>query len=194
MTKIIGLTGGIGSGKTTLANYIASKGIPVYIADNEAKKLFESSKVIDELIATFGETINDENGINKEKLSKLVFDFPEKLKQLNEIIHPKVAEHFKKWLNSNQNHPIVVKEAAILFESGAFKDCDIIITIIAPEKTRIQRVIDRDKTSEELVKRRIQNQWSDEQKIALSTYVVLNENLIEAKKQIDAIIVEILAS
>ncbi|GGD16744.1 dephospho-CoA kinase [Flavobacterium orientale] len=194
MTKLIGLTGGIGSGKTTLANYIASKGIPVYIADMEAKKLLEKPKVVAELIASFGETIKDENGISKEKLSKLVFDFPEKLKQLNAIIHPKVAKHFKKWLSSNQNHPIVVKEAAILFESGAYKDCDIIITIIAPEKIRIQRVIERDKTSEELVKSRIKNQWSDEQKMALSTYVVLNENLIEAKKHIDEILVEIIES
>ena len=194
MTKLIGLTGGIGSGKTTLANYIASKGIPVYIADSEAKKLLENPKVVAELIATFGATIKDENGISKEKLSKLVFDSPEKLKQLNAIIHPKVAKHFKKWLIANQSHAIVVKEAAILFESGAFKSCDKIITIVVPEKTRIQRVIHRDKTSEELVKSRIKNQWSDEQKLALSDYVVFNEDLIEAKKQIDEILVKIIAS
>jgi dephospho-CoA kinase len=191
MTKIIGLTGGIGSGKTTLANYIASKGIPVYIADVEAKKLMEKPKVIQEIIKTFGEDVKGSNGIDKAKLSKLVFDSPDKLKQLNAIIHPKVGKHFEKWIKRNESHAIVVKEAAILFESGAYKNCDKIITVVTPENTRIQRVVQRDNVTEEMVRSRIKNQWSDEQRMALSDYIVINENLDEAKNQVDVIISEL---
>lgn len=191
MTKIIGLTGGIGSGKTTLANYIASKGIPVYIADVEAKKLMEKPKVIQEIIKTFGEDVKGANGIDKAKLSKLVFDSPDKLKQLNAIIHPKVGKHFEKWIKKNESHAIVVKEAAILFESGAYKNCDKIITVVVPENTRIQRVVQRDNATEEMVKSRIKNQWSDEQRMALSDYIVINENLEEAKNQVNVIINEL---
>jgi dephospho-CoA kinase len=191
MTKIIGLTGGIGSGKTTLANYIASKGIPVYIADDEAKKLMEKSKVIQEIIKTFGEDVKAANGIDKAKLSKLVFDSPDKLKQLNAIIHPKVGKHFEKWIKKNESHAIIVKEAAILFESGAYKNCDKIITVVVPENIRIQRVVRRDNATEEMVRSRIKNQWSDEQRMALSDYIVRNENLEEAKNQVDVIINEL---
>lgn len=191
MTKIIGLTGGIGSGKTTLANYIASKGIPVYIADVEAKKLMEKPKVIQEIIKTFGEDVKGANGIDKAKLSKLVFDSPDKLKQLNAIIHPKVGKHFEKWIKKNESHVIIVKEAAILFESGAYKNCDKIITVVVPENIRIQRVVQRDNATEEMVKSRIKNQWSDEQRMALSDYIVRNENLEEAKNQVDVIINEL---
>lgn len=191
MTKIIGLTGGIGSGKTTLANYIASKGIPVYFADVEAKKLMEKPKVIQEIIKTFGEDVIGVNGIDKAKLSKLVFNSPYKLKQLNAIIHPKVGKHFEKWIKKNESHAIVVKEAAILFESGAYKNCDKIITVVVPENTRIQRVVQRDNATEEMVKSRIKNQWSDEQRMALSDYIVINENLEEAKNQVDVIINEL---
>lgn len=191
MTKIIGLTGGIGSGKTTLANYIASKGIPVYIADVEAKKLMEKPKVIQEIIKTFGEDVKGANGIDKAKLSKLVFDSQDKLKQLNAIIHPKVGKHFEKWIKKNESHAIVVKEAAILFESGAYKNCDKIITVVVPENTRIQRVVQRDNATEGMVKSRIKNQWSDEERMALSDYIVINENLEEAKNQVDVIINEL---
>lgn len=188
MTKIIGLTGGIGSGKTMVANYIKSLGIPVYIADNEAKKIMKTEEVIDKIRFAFGKDIIENDTVNKEKLSKIVFDNPENLQRLNTIIHPLVKKHFEYWLKNYNNFPFVVKEAAILFESGSYKYCNSIITITSPLETRIQRVIVRDKTSRESILKRIQNQWSDEEKVAKSDYIIHNLSVEDTKKQIDEIL------
>ena len=110
MTRIIGLTGGIGSGKTMVAKYMESQGIPVYIADEEAKKLMESKEVITEVSQAFGtEILTAENQIDRKKLAQLVFNQPELLSQLNQIIHPKVKQHFKQWMHSYSEAPFVVK-------------------------------------------------------------------------------------
>lgn len=186
--KIIGLTGGIGSGKTTIANYIQSKGIPVYISDVEAKKVMEQPEIIAKINATFNEDITTNNVLDRQKLANIVFNNPEKLKQLNAIVHPAVKIHFDNWVKHNQNHPIIVKEAAILFESGSYKDCDAVISVITPLETRIERVIQRDKTTREKVLQRINNQFSDEQRIEKSDYIIKNESLEEAKKQTDQIL------
>lgn len=188
MTKIICLTGGIGSGKTMVANYIKSLGIPVYIADNEAKKIMKTEEVIDKIRFAFGKDIIENDTVNKEKLSKIVFDNPENLQRLNTIIHPLVKKHFEYWLKNYNNFPFVVKEAAILFESGSYKYCNSIITITSPLETRIQRVIVRDKTSRESILKRIQNQWSDEEKVAKSDYIIHNLSVEDTKKQIDEIL------
>ena len=188
MTKIIGLTGGIGSGKTMVANYIKSLGIPVYIADNEAKKIMKTEEVIDKIRFAFGKDIIENDTVNKEKLSKIVFDNPENLQRLNTIIHPLVKKHFEYWLKNYNNFPFVVKEAAILFESGSYKYCNSIITITSPLETRIQRVIVRDKTSRESILKRIQNQWSDEEKVAKSDYIIHNLSVEDTKKQIDEVL------
>lgn len=177
MTIIIGLTGGIGSGKTTIAKHIMSLGIPVYIADDEAKKILLLPETLISLKLVFGDTIFDNETLNKDKLSTIVFDNSQKLKQLNQIIHPAVKRDFDNWLLSNLNAPLVVKEAAILFESGSYKDCDIIITIVAPLETRIKRVIDRDGVNSEEVLSRIYNQWTDEMRIEKSDYVIENEDI-----------------
>ena len=166
MTKIIGLTGGIGSGKTTIANYFSTLGIPVYIADDEAKKLMESSEVKDSIKEKFGESIFDNTILNRAKLAEIVFADSGKLDQLNAIVHPAVRNHFKKWLLNHEASPFVIYEAAILFESGNYKNCDYIITVTAPLESRIQRVIDRDKTNREQVLKRINAQWNDEQRIS----------------------------
>ncbi len=183
MTKIIGLTGGIGSGKTTIANYYASLGIPVYIADDEAKKLMESQDIINQLLLAFGNIILDNGIINKNQLAKIVFQNPEKLKTLNSIIHPAVKKNFNKWLLLHQTSPIVIKEAAILFESGSYKDCDAVITVTAPLEERIKRVINRDNTTREAVVNRIKNQWTDDERISKSDYVIINTSVNEAIKQ-----------
>ena len=188
MTKIIGLTGGIGSGKTLIANYIKSLGIPVYIADDEAKKIMDTDEVIQAISSTFGEEIIENNKVNREKLSKLVFDNPEKLQKLNSIIHPLVKKHFDSWLKDHANFPFVFKEAAILFESGSYKYCDSVIAITSPIETRIQRVLERDKTSRESILKRMQNQWTDEQRIAKSDFVINNTSVKETYKQIDEIL------
>lgn len=188
MTKIIGLTGGIGSGKTTVANYMKSLGIPVYIADEEAKKIMETKEVIGLIQQTFGKSIIANNKINREKLAQIVFNNPDKLQQLNAIVHPIVKQNFDNWVKNHANHPFVIKEAAILFESGSYKYCDSIITVTAPLETRLQRVMERDKTDRESVLSRIKNQWSEEQKLEKSNFVIVNISLEDTKNQVDNIL------
>ncbi len=188
MSKIIGLTGGIGSGKTMIANYIKSVEIPVYIADDEARKLMDNKEVIDEIGKEFGSQIITNGKLNRQKLANLVFNNPEKLKLLNNIVHPKVKKHFINWIENHKMHPLLVKEAAILFESGAYKECDVIISVTAPIETRIQRVMERDKTDKESVLKRMQNQWTDEERIAKSDYIIHNLALEDTKNQVDRIL------
>jgi len=188
--KIIGITGGIGSGKTTITKYIESLGYPVYIADDEAKKLLDTEEVVDEIRNTFGEEIIENNLVDKKKLATFVFGNENKLKQLNEIVHPKVRQQFINWLKQ-LDKPFVVKEAAILFESGAYKDCDFTILVTAPEDVRIDRVIKRDNTNKEDVSKRIRSQWSDEDKAKLSDFVIQNVDLEQSKREIDEIIKKI---
>jgi dephospho-CoA kinase len=187
MTKIIGLTGGIGSGKTTVANYFKTLGVPVYIADDEAKKIMESPQILNAIREKFGESIFEGNRISRERLANIVFKDPKRLKELNEIIHPAVKKHFKEWLQQHTDAPFIIKEAAILFESGSYKDCDQIITVVAPLETRMERVLKRDHTTKEQVLNRIHNQWSDEMRIAKSDYVIDNIDLALAKQQVNKI-------
>lgn len=184
MTKIIGLTGGIGSGKTTIANYFEEKGVPVYIADNEAKKIMQSKSIIEEIKSVFGEPVFESEVLNRAKLAEIVFGNSDKLNQLNSIIHPAVKKDFEAWLQKNKNYDYVIYEAAILFESGRYKDCDIVITVTAPEEVRIERVIKRDKTTKEQVLNRMKMQWKDEERIVKSNYVINNDNLKNAKEEV----------
>ena len=192
MTKIIGLTGGIGSGKTTIAKHIKSFGIPVYIADDEAKKILLLPETLKSLKLVFGDALFDNETLNKDKLSTIVFNNSEMLKQLNQIIHPAVKRDFDNWLKANKNAPLVVKEAAILFESGSYKDCDVVITIVAPLNSRINRVIKRDNTNSEDVLNRINNQRTDEMRIKKSDYVIENEDIKIACGQAEKILKKIL--
>jgi len=188
MTKIIGLTGGIGSGKTTIANHFLAAGIPVYIADDEARKIMQSEEIIAKIKEVFGTSIFEKEILNREKLAAIVFSNPYKLEKLNSIIHPAIKEHFKNWVLDHKDSPFVIYEAAILFESGSYKNCDLIITVTAPIESRIQRVIQRDKTTRENVLRRINSQWSEEQRIANSDYVIENISPKIAKEEVDKIL------
>ena len=192
MTKIVGLTGGIGSGKTTIAKHINSLGIPVYIADDAAKKILLLPEILNALKLVFGDTVFEDGILNKDKLSKIVFNNPEMLKQLNQIVHPAVKIDFDNWLTLNKDQPLVVKEAAILFESGGYKDCDVIITIVAPINERIQRVMARENTNSEAVLSRMNNQWTDEMRMEKSDYVIENKELIKACAQTEKILKNIL--
>ena len=192
MTKIIGLTGGIGSGKTTIAKHLISLGIPVYIADDKAKKILLLPEILKSLKLVFGNAIFEGEILNKDKLSAIVFNNPKKLKQLNQITHPVIKKDFDNWLKANENFPLVVKEAAILFESGSYKDCDVIITIVAPIEERIHRVMTRDNTNSEAVLSRINNQWTDEMRMEKSDYVVENKDIIKAFSQTEKILEKIL--
>lgn len=184
MTKVIGLTGGIGSGKTTIANYFATMGVPVYIADDAAKKVMQAEKIVQEIKTSFGDSIFENDVLNRAKLAEIVFNNAEKLAQLNAIVHPAVKRDFESWLQENKNHDYVIYEAAILFESGRYKECDIIITVTAPEEIRIERVVKRDNTTREQVLSRIKMQWNDEKRISLSNFVINNSNLKIAKEEV----------
>ncbi len=188
MTKIIGLTGGIGSGKTTIANYFHSFGIPLYIADDEARKLMQSQKIINAIKTVFGDGIFEKETLNRAKLAEIVFNEPEKLQKLNAIIHPAVKSDFKEWLLQNKNAAFIIYEAAILFESGNYANCDYIITVVAPINTRIERVMKRDKTTRELIIKRMEAQWTDEQRISKSDFVIENEDLKKAKQKVEEIL------
>src|SRR5688572_23849337 len=126
-TKVIGLSGGIGSGKTTIANYFKSKGIPIYIADDEAKAILFTPAAAKEVKEAFGDEIMTDGLPDRGKLAAVVFNDANKLQMLNSIIHPKVKEHFENWMGIHKDAPFVIREAAILFESGSYKDCDKII-------------------------------------------------------------------
>lgn len=184
MTKIIGLTGGIGSGKTTVANEFSSLGIPVYITDLEAKKLMQSDSVLDQIKAEFGDTVFENGILIREKLSEIVFNDNKRLAKLNSIVHPAVKQHFREWLLEHKNDPFVIYESAILFESGSYKECDYVINVEAPLEVRIQRVIERDKTTREKVLERIKNQWNDEEKSSKSDFIVKNTSIEAIKIEI----------
>lgn len=191
MTKIVGLTGGIGSGKSTIAEYIHSKGIPVYIADDQAKKIMDDPEIVKKVREIFEENVVENEKLNRKKIAELVFSSPNLLKKLNEIIHPAVREDFNKWLKNNEKSNFIVKEAAILFESGSYKDCDKIILVTAPQDIRIERVMNRDKVSRGQVLDRMKNQWSDEQKAAFSDYIIDNTDLSISLKEVDLILKEL---
>ncbi|PZX94607.1 dephospho-CoA kinase [Flavobacterium aquariorum] len=184
MTKIIGLTGGIGSGKTTVANEFATLGIPVYIADLEAKKMMQTDSVLNQIKEEFGSTVFDKGVLLRDKLSEIVFNDKKKLAKLNNIVHPAVKLHFKEWLLEHQNNPCVIYESAILFESGSYKECDYIVNVVAPLEIRIQRVIERDKTTREKVLERVKNQWNDEEKSSKSDFIVKNTSMEAIKLEI----------
>lgn len=189
MTKIIGLTGGIGSGKSTVANYIASKGIPVYIADEEAKKIMEREDVKQKIQNLFDQSVfNSDNSLNRKKIAELVFNHPEKLKKLNTIVHPEVQLHFKNWVKEHGNFPYIIKEVAILFETGGNKQCDKVILITAPEELRIERAMKRDNLTKKDILVRINNQLPDSKKKKLSDFIVENINLNNTFLKIDEIL------
>ena len=185
MIATVGLTGGIGSGKTTIANLFALHfSIPIYIADTKAKKLVANNKQLQqEIVTLLGEEAFVEGRYNTSFVAQEVFSNKEKLDKLNAIIHPYVQQDFLQWKQSQQA-PYVIKEAAILFESGSYRDCDFIIMVTAPLEERIKRVMLRDKIDRETVEKRIKNQWNDEKKIELSTFVIENR---EIDKNLDKI-------
>lgn len=175
--KILGLTGGIGSGKTTVAAFFKELGVPVYIADEEAKKLMvDDPSIRDAIISLFGTHAYTDGLPNRKYIASKVFGDNEKLEQLNSIIHPAVNRHFKIW-KDQQEAPYVVYEAAILFEKGGYKKCDYNLLITAPYEQRIQRLQKRDNSTLEEIEARISNQWSDKKKAQLADFVIENRDL-----------------
>lgn len=172
----IGLTGGIGSGKTTVCRIFEVLGVPLYNADARAKELQNTHPELKKkLIQHFGEKIYDTAGkLDRKALSDLIFSNPKALKIANELIHPVVRNDFALWAESQKNTPYILKEAAILFESQTAQALDAIIVVTAPKTIRIQRVVERDKISPEAVKQRIKNQMSEQEKIERADFVIKN--------------------
>lgn len=190
--KIVGITGGIGSGKTTVAKMFESFGIPVYYADDEAKNLTATSPVIREgLIGLLGEETFKNGVLDRKYMAGKIFNDKDLLEKANAIIHPQVALHFENWV-SNQSTPYVLKEAAILFESGSYQQCDKTILITAPEDIRIQRVMERDGVSKEEVLARIKNQWPDSEKKKLADFIVENIDLNSTEKKVQKLHTQLL--
>ena len=165
-----------------------SLGIPVFIADEEAKKAMQSPHVLEQVKTSFGNAIFENGHLNRQKLASIVFSNPDKLKELNSIIHPEVKRLFGIWLEQHKTVPFVVYEAAILFESGSYQNCDYIITVTAPFEDRIARVMQRDNCSREQVLQRINAQWTDEERTAKSNFVIDNTIAQSAKNEIDKIL------
>jgi dephospho-CoA kinase len=176
MAKMIGLTGGIGSGKSVVAKVFATLGIPVFNADEAAKRIMQNSPEIKaKLIQQFGTDIYNESGLDKDKLADIIFNDPFQLQLLNAIVHPVTIQAAKDWA-AKQTSPYVIKEAALIFESGAADGLFKVIGVTAPFSLRIHRVMQRDSVTKEQVEARMQHQISDTIKMRLCDYVIENNN------------------
>jgi dephospho-CoA kinase len=191
--KKIGLTGGIGSGKSYIAKMFEALQVPVFYADDEAKKVLNLPTVIKEVSEALDAQVLDLNtGLaDRKKIASLVFNAPEKLQLLNQIIHPKVEDAFVAWCQHKVNYNYVLKEAAILFESGSYKNLDGVICIMAPLELRIKRVAKRDQQTPAEIQKRIDQQWTDEQRKALSNWIIYNDEQHQLLNQVLAVHQEI---
>ena len=190
--KIVGLTGGIGSGKSTVARMFELLNVPVYYADLEAKKILnESDTIKDGMRQLFGENAYVDNVLNRAYIAEIVFKDKEKLNALNDLIHPKVQNHFLKWV-AEQRTPYIIQENPLIFEKQQQDVFDKIITVTADKELRIERVMARDSVSKDQVLDRMANQMEDREKIASADYVISNETLEGSKIQVDQIHQELL--
>ena len=174
MTQKTGLTGNIGSGKSLVARIFETLRVPVFYADAEGKKLLGHPEVIAQIRQLFGEKVTDDGKIDRKALAQIVFSEKSKLEKLNQIIHPAVRRKFSQWAGNHPDAPYVIYEAAILHESGHYKNLDTIIVVAADENLRIHRVMSRDGVSEQDVRKRMANQWPEEKKIQHADFVINN--------------------
>ena len=182
--EVIGLTGGIGSGKTTIAKMFESLNVPVYYADIEAKKLMSTTNIIKiKLIDLFGNEAFIDESLNRSYIANIVFKDEKKLQKLNAIVHPEVERHFDSWVKS-QNSKYVIQENAIIFENNNQSKFDKMITVTAPKEIKISRVMQRDGVSESMVLDRMKNQLKDVFKIKNSDFVIYNTDLKQSKHQV----------
>jgi dephospho-CoA kinase len=184
MPKIIGLTGGIGSGKTRVVKVFSDLGVPCYIADNAAKELMaKEASLIKQIKDLFGAKAYNTQGLNRAYIGAIVFSDLQKLQALNAIVHPAVAKDFLLWL-ALQKAPYVIKEVAILFETGGYKAVDQTLLITAPKEVRLQRAMQRDQVAKEVILSRMNHQWEDEQRIPLADHIINNDIWEETLKEI----------
>ena len=174
----VGITGNIGSGKTTVSRVFELLGIPVFYADDEAKKVMVTDDIlVNEIKSAFGnQSYTTDGALNRKHIAAIVFNNDAELKKLNSLVHPAVFRAFDIWVKNCKNTPFVLKEAALLFESNSYKMCDKTILVQAPLQTRINRVMQRDGLSREEVERRNSNQFTEEKKVGLADYHIINDN------------------
>ena len=193
--KRIGLTGNIGTGKSTVARIFEILGVPVYHADKQAREIVESDKVTHQIAALFGkQVLNEQHKIDRKALAYMVFSDNDKLSALNNLIHPLVEIDFLHWCQNNANRDYILHEAAILFESGFDRLFDATILVTAPEELCIGRVMARDKITKEMVRDRIRNQWTQEKKLTMADYVIINDEISMVIPQILSVHQKILNS
>lgn len=173
----IGITGGIGSGKTTVCKIFEILDIPIFYADAVARTITDTDPaLVKRIIKTFGnESYHPDGLLNRPYIAGLVFNDLQQLKKLNELVHPAVFRAFDDWLPGMQNNPYVLKEAALLFESGSYRMCNYSILVKSPEELKIQRVMQRDNLTADAVKARIDKQWTDAEKEQLTDFVIMND-------------------
>tara|TARA_B100000683_G_C12391804_1_gene515827 strand:- start:201 stop:800 length:600 start_codon:yes stop_codon:yes gene_type:complete len=170
-----GITGGIGSGKSTITRLFHDLGVPIYNSDERAKWLLSKNvDLMDQIKLLFGQESYSNNKLNRAHIANIVFQDNDMLKQLNAIVHPMVKIDFENWLLLHKKEPLVIKEAAILIESGAYKELDVLIVVLADKKTRIKRVINRDNVSKEDVEKRMDTQISDSERLKFANFSVDN--------------------
>lgn len=185
----IGITGGIGSGKSVVCRLLSTYSIPVFDADKEAKSLNNTSPIVkSKLKERFGEDIYINDELDKAKLASLIFNDKDNLLYVNSIIHTELAKHFIEWIDKHNSFDIVAIDAAVLLEAGFQKYIDIVITVTSPINVRIDRVSKRDNLTQEQIQSRIKSQMTDEERIALSDFVIINDNSKSIIKQVDFII------
>ena len=185
----VGITGNIGSGKSTVARLFELLDVPVFYADQHARLISESVDVLYEIMKTFGDNaIASDGSLNRKAVAAIVFSDTKKLSELNSIIHPRVKVFFNAWCTLHQSSPYLLHESAILFESGLDYLCDRIILVTSPEEVRIRRVMQRDLLSRQEVITRMNNQWAEARLLSLSDFEIVNDDcasLIEQVVQID---------
>ena len=185
--KIIGLTGGIGSGKTTVLKMFKELGCATYVADIEAKKLMNSNKrLMNQIKLLFGDKAYLDDKLNTAFIAEIVFNDKVKLTALNALVHPVVQEDFKNFVNKSTSK-IIIYEAAILFESGSDALCDLIITVATDIDERIERIIKRDGVTKEQILERMQHQLNDEEKVKKADFVINNSDIFNTKAQVSTI-------
>ncbi len=190
----IGLSGNIGSGKTTVSRLFIMHGVPVYYADERAKGFLQTPDTLMKIKELLGDECLDQDGKpDRKKIAALVFGDADKLEKLNSIIHPQVRQHFLDWTARQSHHPYVIMEAAILFESGQNKNFDKVIMVTAPESLRIERVCLRDAVHPEDVKKRMQHQLKEDEKVPLADFVINNDGQELLMPQVEAVHKQILA-
>lgn len=185
----IGVTGGIGSGKSVVSEIFHLHGFPLYNADLEAKRLNDSSPIIrEQLIQQFGEDLYCKDTLDRKKLASIIFHDPEKLAIANSIIHPQLAIHFAEWCRQQDQQPVVVMDAALLIEAGFQQVVDKVIVISAPKELRTERVMQRDGLSRYDVEARMESQLPEDEKMQYADYVIINDNRRSLIKQVSDMI------